>query len=79
MSDLLQLLRLRLLPSAVNDVLAGAALGAGLLSASLGDVLRTCCTSACLYTAGMVLNDVADVDETARPKLELQEAFPIGT
>lgn len=72
----LSLMRLRLLPSAVVDVFAGIAVGGGLAGLPIGSVLRTALASACIYTAGMVLNDVAD----ARRDRELapSRAIPSG-
>lgn len=58
----LALLRLQLLPSALADIFAGAALAGG-LSARHGIALTLFLTllgSACLYLGGMVMNDVAD-------------------
>jgi hypothetical protein len=57
----LPLLRLRLLPSAITDVLAGSALAGGLLQAEPLRLLALIAASALLYASGMVWNDIADV------------------
>ncbi len=60
------LLRLRLVPSALADVLAGVALAGGIGTVTASALIRTLVASACLYCGGMALNDVADAEEDAR-------------
>ncbi|MFQ5505624.1 MAG: UbiA family prenyltransferase [Planctomycetota bacterium] len=56
-----------LLPSALADVVAGAALGGGFGTLeSPAAFLLALASTACLYSAGMVLNDVADLTEDRR-------------
>ena len=62
MRALLPLLRLRLLPSAFCDVLAGAAIAGSLIEAELPRLLALLAASGLLYTGGMAWNDVADVE-----------------
>jgi 4-hydroxybenzoate polyprenyltransferase len=65
-----QLLRLPNVFTALADVIAGALLALGRWPE--GDevltLIRVCFASACLYSAGMVLNDFFDVEEDARDR-----------
>lgn len=72
LSDYLRLMRISLLPTAWSNVLMGYVLVMGLASPSagwLGLLLLLFCSS-CLYIAGMVLNDVYDIelDNVERPE-----------
>lgn len=69
----LALLRLQLLPSALADIFAGAALAGGLSAGNGFGLCLTLLGSACLYLGGMVMNDVAD----ATRDRELAAARPI--
>lgn len=62
-----QLVRLPNVPSALADIALGA-LAVGALPRLWLPFLCLCATSACLYMAGMVYNDIFDVDEDRRER-----------
>jgi 4-hydroxybenzoate polyprenyltransferase len=62
LAALLRLLRPALVPTAVADVIAGYVFGGG---DAFGRMLAACGASACFYTGGMVLNDLADRERDA--------------
>jgi 4-hydroxybenzoate polyprenyltransferase len=61
-----RLLRLRLLPSALCDILCGVALAGGVTLGQGWQVLSLMAGSALLYVSGMVWNDVADAERDRR-------------
>lgn len=73
---ILSLMRLRLLPSAITDVLAGAAIAGGVSGPLVVGVVRTVLASGLIYSAGMVLNDVADAERDR--ELAPTRAIPSG-
>jgi 4-hydroxybenzoate polyprenyltransferase len=73
-----QLLRIPNVFTAPADVIAGAllALGGWPAGEQVPQLVQLCLASACLYLAGMVLNDVCDVDEDRRDRP--QRPIPSG-
>jgi len=64
LSDYLRLMRISLIPTAWSNVLMGFAVGIGVsnLFEFWPQLLAVLICSSCLYIAGMVLNDVYDID-----------------